>query len=379
MTLGTPHARGRLGDVITLQRGFDLPESQRKDGDIPVIASTGIIGFHCEKRVDGPGVVIGRSGSIGGGQYIADDFWPLNTTLWVKDFKGHHPRFVYYLLRSIDFTPFNAGAGVPTLNRNHLDSLAVPLFRDEQERRISDILSIYDDLIENNGRRMALLEEAARQLYREWFVRLRFPGHEHTRITNGVPEGWEDCRVSDFGLVVTGKTPSTKEADNYGGDIPFIKTPDMHGNVFVVKTEASLTEKGANTQPGKFIPPITLLVSCIGTIGVVSMTSARAQFNQQINAVVSFEDTYGYYLFFALRNLKEAMEAIGGGATMGNVNKTKFEGIEILKPAMSLLREFQEFCAPLFQQIRVLSVQNLRLRSARDLLLPRLMSGDIAV
>lgn len=81
---------------------------------------------------------------------------------------------------------------------------------------------------------MALLEEAARQLYREWFVRLRFPGHEHTRITNGVPEGWDDCRVSNFGQVITGKTPSTKEADNYGGDIPFIKTPDMHGNVFVV-------------------------------------------------------------------------------------------------------------------------------------------------
>src|SRR5664280_2833688 len=105
-----PSSVARLADVITLQRGFDLPESERKDGDVPVIASTGVIGFHAEKRVDGPGVVIGRSGSIGGGQYIADDFWPLNTTLWVKDFKGHYPRFIYYLLRNIDFTRFNAGA-----------------------------------------------------------------------------------------------------------------------------------------------------------------------------------------------------------------------------------------------------------------------------
>jgi len=120
-------------------------------------------------------------------------------------------------------------------------------------------------------------------------------------------------------------------------------------------------------------------VSCIRTIGVVSIASSRAQFNQQVNAVVPFESTNGYYLFFALGALKEAMEAIGGGATMGNVNKTKFEGLEVLKPATSLLREFHEFCAPLFRQIQLLSVQNLRLRTARDLLLPRLMNGEITV
>jgi type I restriction enzyme, S subunit len=249
---------------------------------------------------------------------------------------------------------------------------------DQTDKRVTVQLSCYYDLIENNRRRMALLEEAARQLYQEWFVRLRFPGHEHGRITDRVPEGWSKCRISDFGDVITGKTPSTKESDNYGAEVPFIKTPDMHGNVFVIKTETSLTEKGANTQPGKFIPPNALLVSCIGTIGVVSLTSARSQFNQQINAVVPFEDIYRYYCFFAFKNLKEEMEAIGGGATMGNVNKTKFQGLELLKPLNPLLREFHQFCAPLFQQIQVLSVQNQKLQAARDLLLPRLMSGEIA-
>ncbi len=93
--------------------------------NIPVIASTGIGGYHNETKVNAPGVVIGRSGSIGGGQYITVDFWPLNTTLWVKDFKGHHPRYVYYLLKSIDFSQFNVGSGVPTLNRNHLSGVLV--------------------------------------------------------------------------------------------------------------------------------------------------------------------------------------------------------------------------------------------------------------
>lgn len=102
-----------LNEFITLQRGFDLPQDKRVMGDIPVVASTGVVGYHNEEKVLAPGVVIGRSGSIGGGQYITTNFWPLNTTLWVKDFKGHHPRFVYYLLRSIDFSQFNVGSGVP--------------------------------------------------------------------------------------------------------------------------------------------------------------------------------------------------------------------------------------------------------------------------
>ncbi|MFA0173197.1 restriction endonuclease subunit S, partial [Vibrio splendidus] len=114
-----------LNEFITLQRGFDLPKGDRVEGGIPVVASTGVGGYHNESKVKAPGVVIGRSGSIGGGQYITDDFWPLNTTLWIKDFKGHDPRYVYYLMRSIDFTKFNVGSGVPTLNRNHLSSLLV--------------------------------------------------------------------------------------------------------------------------------------------------------------------------------------------------------------------------------------------------------------
>lgn len=109
-----------LGDILTLQRGMDLPTQNRANGRYPVVASTGVVGFHTEGPVKGPGVVIGRSGSIGGGQFIDQDFWPLNTTLWVKDFKGNDPRYCYYLLKSIDFKSMNAESGVPTLNRNHL-------------------------------------------------------------------------------------------------------------------------------------------------------------------------------------------------------------------------------------------------------------------
>lgn len=159
-----------LNEFITLQRGFDLPRDDREEGCVPVVASTGIAGYHNVAKVTAPGVVIGRSGSIGGGQFITEEFWPLNTTLWVKDFNGHYPRYIYYLLRSIDFQKFNVGSGVPTLNRNHLGSVLVSDIGFEQEKRIADILGGLDDKIELNRQTNQTLEQIAQAIFKSWFV-----------------------------------------------------------------------------------------------------------------------------------------------------------------------------------------------------------------
>ncbi|MDO5841255.1 MAG: restriction endonuclease subunit S, partial [Methanosarcina mazei] len=159
-----------LNEFIILQRGFDLPASDRKNGNVPVVASTGIGGYHDEAKVEAPGVVIGRSGSIGGGQFITENFWPLNTTLWVKDFKGHHPRYVYYLLKSIDFKQFNVGSGVPTLNRNHLSSILVSDIGINYETKIAEILGKIDDKIELNLKINYTLEAMAQAIFKSWFV-----------------------------------------------------------------------------------------------------------------------------------------------------------------------------------------------------------------
>lgn len=159
-----------LNEFVLLQRGFDLPQSDRICGDIPVVASTGVAGFHNEYKVDAPGVVIGRSGSIGGGQYITKKFWPLNTTLWVKDFKGHDARYVYYLLKSIDFQRFNVGTGVPTLNRNHLSSVLVKNLGYKNEKLIAKILGDLDDKIHLNNQLNKTLESIAQALFKSWFI-----------------------------------------------------------------------------------------------------------------------------------------------------------------------------------------------------------------
>ena len=181
----------RLGDVLTLKRGHDLPESQRQGGEVPVVSSSGITGHHSQPKAKAPGVVTGRYGTLGEVFYIEEDYWPLNTALYVIDFKGNRPQFVAYFLESVLRNYQSDKAAVPGVNRNVLHEIKVRCPDRMAQDRIADILSAYDDLIENNRRRMALLEDAARMIYREWFVRLRFPGHEHTRIVSGVPEGWE--------------------------------------------------------------------------------------------------------------------------------------------------------------------------------------------
>jgi len=139
----------RLGDVITLKRGHDLPESQRQGGEVPVISSSGITGYHNEPKAKAPGVVTGRYGTLGEVFYIEQDYWPLNTALYVTDFKGNHPRFVAYLLQNVLKNYQSDKAAVPGVNRNDLHDMKVRSTEPQSQERIASILSAYDDLIEN--------------------------------------------------------------------------------------------------------------------------------------------------------------------------------------------------------------------------------------
>ena len=197
-------------------------------------------------------------------------------------------RYLFYALQPAlsTFQAASIGAATQYLTKSILDNFKIGVPDLDVQKRIVNLLSSYDDLIENNRRRIRLLEQAARLLYKEWFVHLRFPGHEHVKIKDGVPKGWTSGVIGDLGEIVTGKTPSKKKASYYGDDIPFIKTPDMHGNSVVTKTEENLSDEGASSQATKMLPPRSILVSCIGTVGVVALNASVAQTNQQINAII---------------------------------------------------------------------------------------------
>jgi type I restriction enzyme S subunit len=373
-----------LSDFITLQRGFDLPTARRKEGDAPVIASTGIAGYHNEAKVQGPGVVIGRSGSIGGGQYTADDFWPLNTTLWVKDFKGNNPRFTYYLLKGIDFTRFNAGAGVPTLNRNHIASLRVSSFSPAEQDRVASILSAYDDLIENNRRRIQLLEESARLLYREWFVSLRFPGHEHVKIIDGVPEGWKKGSVGDLVNVQSGYAFKSKEWQIEGS--PVIKIKNIENNTIDLDNCQCISQSVADKAQkfllsgGDFL--IAMTGATVGKVGIMPRTKKNYYLNQRVGImrpIIQPKPIPFLFSFFNTENAQNQILNFAAGSAQPNISPTQIESMKFLLPKEFLLKTYMEICYPLFSQRLILMEQNGRLKQARDLLLPRLMNGEIKV
>lgn len=271
-------------------------------------------------------------------------------------------------------------ANQANISAMHIQELVFPCPNIETQIRISNILKNYDDLIENNKKQIKLLEEAAERLYREWFVDLHFPGHEDVKIVDGVPEGWKKQKISEFGEIITGKTPSTTKEQYYGGNIPFVKIPDMHNCVYPIVTESTLTTEGANTQKNKFIPKNGIMVSCIATVGLVNIAIEPCQTNQQINSIVLHDEQDLYYTYFTMKRLKALLEGVGSnGATMTNVNKTKFGNLEVLYPSNNLRKDYFDYCKPIFEKIYALSIGVHKLSQVRDGLLPKLMSGEIEV
>ena len=267
------------------------------------------------------------------------------------------PNYLYYLLKSKvhDFINSSNGSAQKNLllsTMRDFDISFVDSF--ETQHRIATILSRYDSLIENYQKQIKLLEEAAQRLYKEWFVDLHFPGHE-------------------------GKTPSTANKENYGGRIPFITIPDMHTGIYPTSSQF-LSDLGANSQNGKFIPINSLMVSCIGTAGLVCITKEKCQTNQQINSLILNDTSLLYYMYNTFLSLKEHLNNIGSnGATMTNVNKSKFENIDVLIPKTSISCMYNETVEQAFISIKMLSSQIRLLTEARDRLLPKLMSGEIKV
>jgi type I restriction enzyme, S subunit len=259
------------------------------------------------------------------------------------------------------------------------------------QRKIAAILSAYDDLIENNNRSIAILEKMAEEIYQEWFVRMRFPpfakaaegrpGHKKVKFHKGVPEGWKISRLKDFGIIVTGKTPSTSIREYFDGPYPFIKTPDMHRRMFTIETEESLSQRGIGSQPKQTIPEGTIFVNCIGALaGAVSITGKLSQTNQQINSIILNEVFYREYLYWCIRGLRETIHLFGNtGSTMINLSKGKFERLQVLKPSADLAKKYHSIAEPIFHLVRTISLQNINVCHSRDRLLSRLLSGKIDV
>lgn len=376
-------AKAKLGDLINLKRGFDLPHNSRKDGDIPVISSSGRSGYHNMAKVNGPAVVTGRYGTLGEVFYINEPCWPLNTSLYVENFKGNNPRFVFYFLKNFLKKVQSDKAAVPGFNRNDLHARDVLIQKELiKQEKIAAILSAYDDLIENNRRRIELLEESARLLYQEWFVRLRFPGHETTRIINGIPLGWQRKCIENVAETIGGGTPSTKRTQFWDdGKIFWFVPGDLTNNncLALLNSSRKISEHGLKNSSAKMLPPETILMTSRASIGFFGLFESDCCTNQGFINLIPKIPNFKMYLLHNLKSRVALINHLASGATFKEINKTTFKGISIIVPPDELLKKFEVLSYNFFQHTRLLLKQNQKLAEARDLLLPRLMSGEIEV
>lgn len=348
-----------LGDVLTFQRGFDITKSAQSEGKVPIVSSSGISSYHNKWKVKGPGVVIGRSGTLGTVHYIKSHYWPHNTTLWVKDFKGNDPRFLSYFLQILKLENFDGGASNPTLNRNHIHKLRIIFPTNvEIQKRIGVILSIYDDVLEINRQRIELLELLAEEIYREWFVRLRFPGHENVKVIKGVPETWDNTRFGKFCMLKRGyDLPDTHVVS---GEYPVVASTSIktYHNEFKAK------------------PPV-ITTGRSGSLGTVLMVHSKAW---PLNTALYVKDFFGnspYLIFYTLKNM--GLEAFNSGAGVPTLNRNHINGIKIAVPNKELQHQFDCIVSPIHEEIEQIRKANSLLSMAQESLLLRLISGKLSV
>ena len=263
------------------------------------------------------------------------------------------------------------GATVDHIKVPDAEHLRIPCPPIEVQRRIGAILSAYDDLLENNRRRMAMLEETARHIYEEWFVRLRFPGHEHVRIEDGVPDGWREVPLAELAEMVMGQSPESSYYNQDGEGLPFHQGVSDFGERFV-------TNRVYSTASYRVAEPGDILCSVRAPVGRLNVTLDRIVIGRGLAALRS-KSGHQPLLLQQLRSHFFKEDLIGGGAIFASVTKKELAAQALLDPPDFLKRAFDEIAGPCDAQLRLLFLQNQQLRAARDLLLPRLMSGQLAV
>jgi len=260
-------------------------------------------------------------------------------------------------------------------------SLLVPPF--DTQQRIANILSRYDSLIENYQKQIKLLEEAAQRLYKEWFVDLRFPGHEHTKIVNGVPEGWEKKTINDICThISSGSTPSRRNKSYWEkGTIKWVKTKELLDG-WIFDTEEYITDDGLKNSSTKIYPVNSILMAIYAspTLGRLGILASECCCNQAALCLIANEQIISWqWLYWKLFELRDEFNAIARGAGQQNISGIVVKNKEVLVPTKQVVDTFTNIANPIFESIKKISNQIRLLTEARDRLLPKLMSGEIAV
>ena len=294
-----------------------------------------------------------------------------------------NPLFLNYYLASPYMQAFMLGLAVGkgasrnAMTKDMIAGFKIPCPPIRIQEAIVKKASAYDDLIENNKKQIALLEEAAQRLYKEWFVDLRFPGYEDVQIVDGVPEGWRKTPFSQKVDVMSGGTPKTSNPEYYNGSIPFYSPKDSSGTFFAFNTETHISQYGLDNCNSKLYPQGTVIITARGTVGKTTILAVPMAMNQSCYALKSDYFASVYYIFFALRQEIEALKTMANGGVFDTIIVKTFDRISILDPGKAIIEKFDQAVSPFMGEIKNDMSKITYLTEARDRLLPKLMSGEI--
>ena len=387
--------KARLGDVARLRRGHDLPKRLRVAGSFPIVSSSGITDCHAESKARGPGVVIGRYGTLGKVHFVRGDYWPLNTTLYVENFKGNEPRYVSYLLETIDVHPFSDKAAVPGLNRNHLHKAEVPFTSDPAEQRaIAHILGTLDDKIEINRRMNETLEAMARALFKSWFVdfepvRAKMEGRDtglpahiadlfpDTLDDEHKPHGWSLCTLAALAHV----NPESWSSRNVPDHVEYVELANTKWGT--IETTQRFLWQEAPSRARRVLRPGDAIVGTVrpgnGSFAFIAATGLTGSTGFAVIRPRKRRDAAFVFLSATAPENIERLAHLADGAAYPAVRPQVVGATQAAVPNDGLMERFAAVASPVLDQIESNKVENHTLAQIRDLLLPKLISGEIRV
>lgn len=407
-----------LGAVIELKRGYDLPKRKRSAGVIPIVSSSGTSDYHSEAKVKGPGVVTGRYGTIGEVFYIESDFWPLNTTLYVSDFKGSHPRFIGYLLKTLDFGAYSDKAAVPGINRNHLHRARVKIPALEAQKAIAHVLGTLDSKIDLNRRINQTLEAMAQAIFKSWFVDFdpvkakiaaieqgedplraamraisgktdreldQMPREQYEQLADTaalfpdemeeselgeIPGGWRCETVGRYFELTMGQSPPGVTYNAVGEGVPFYQGRTDFGMRFP-------TERVYCTAPTRLAKRGDVLVSVRAPVGDINVAISDCAIGRGVAAIRHEHSSFALYVLHHQQRTFKRFEA--DGTVFGSINKKQFESLLFIAAPDEIVLRFQSLVEPFDERIKSNEKEVRHLAVLRDILLPKLLAGEVWV
>ena len=374
----------KFSQIMTVKKGEPITKAEANEGQYPVILGGKEPAYFINRfNHEGKAIVVSRSGASAG--FVS--YW--NEPIFITDgfliepLDGNCFEYVYYLLKYFGkaLRDLQNGSAIPHVTPKTIYGLKAPVPTSREQERIVSILSAYDNLIEVNNKRIKMLEQMAENLYKEWFLRFRFPGHETAEFDDGIPKGWTRNRISKYYHTSSGGTPSRdKDEEYYGGKIPWIKTGELQ-DCLIIDTEEHITETAIKKSSAKVFPRESVLMAMYGVnIGMLAYSTIEAACNQ---ACCVFTDkgtnSTKHYLFQCLKSIRDYLLLIGFGAAQQNLSQDLIKRIRIIMPDQDTVTRFEQLIEPLYIEAKYLISANANLIKQRDMLLPRLMSGKLEV